>query len=196
MEMANRRGAELLKMSEAARILGVDPTTVLRWVERGYLKSIRYPSGSHRIKRAEVVRLLSRPRTAKDSYRVMVIDDEPFFLESMRAMLESIELPLEVSTYTDGLEALLDICRIRPDTIIIDYLLSNVDGATISEKIRQKPEYADIPLVLISGKVDKPPLGGRGADVFLRKPFSVDQIENVLRERLSRNEARAETAQP
>jgi CheY-like chemotaxis protein len=185
----------LLKISEVASMLDVNPTTVLRWIERGYLKAIKYPSGSYRIERLEAERLSSRPRNAKEKYRVMVIDDEPFFLEAMQAMLDSVDLPLDVTTYTDGLDALLEVNKVAPHAIIIDYLLTTLDGETISEKIRAKPEYAAIPLILISGKVIAPPQRGRGADVFLRKPFSVDQIEEVLKEVLSGNSASKATVE-
>jgi|GEM_PF-4672622 len=171
----------LLKISEAAEMLNVNPTTVLRWIERGHVKAIRYPSGSYRMERAQIERLLHQEENSCTTYRIMVIDDEPLFLESIKTMLEAVDLPLDVTTYANELDALIDITAIKPHVIIIDYLLASIDGATIAEKIRQRPGLEAIPLILVSGKIDAPPKHEKEADVFLRKPFSVDALEQALK---------------
>ena len=113
----------LLKISETAKIFGVNSTTVWRWIEKGYIKSIKYPSGSHRVPREEVDNFLSELQIKKKKYTVMVIDDEPEAVDMLQDMLDLSDLPLEVKTNTDGLNALVDMGRNRPDAIIIDYKL-------------------------------------------------------------------------
>jgi len=166
-------------------MLSVGCTTVFRWLEKGHLHGLKYPTGSYRIPRTEVDRFLQESSGKERTYSVVIIDDEPLFLESVQDMLESVDMPLHIRAYTDEFQALLGIGERKPDIIIVDYMLRGMDGATISCKIRENPEYSDIPLVLISGKVAAPPCGCRQMDAFLKKPFSVDDIEQLLRETLT-----------
>ena len=185
MNQAFSPAEDLIKVSEAASILGVNPTTVLRWIDKNYLKPIRYPSGGLRIPRIQINKLLeSNPEKKEKTYKIMVIDDEEYFLESLESMLETIDMPLEIFTYTDGLTALLDIANINPDVILIDCVLTNIDGALLSQKIREKQEYKDIPQILMSGQVDAQPENASELDVFLKKPFSAGDIEQVLKDKL------------
>jgi excisionase family DNA binding protein len=53
---------ELLRVTEAARMLAVDPSTLRRWINLGLIDSVKLPSGHYRIPRGEVERLLKRPK--------------------------------------------------------------------------------------------------------------------------------------
>ena len=51
-----------LNMTEAANLIGVDRRTILRWVEKGYLQAITYPSGNHRILETEIKSFLKKQK--------------------------------------------------------------------------------------------------------------------------------------
>ena len=171
----------LLKISEVAKICGVNSTTVWRWIEKGYIKSIQYPSGSHRINREEIENFLSKVESKKKKYTVMVIDDEQEALDMLRDMLETLEIPLEVKTNIDGLDALVEIGRFKPDLIIIDYKLQDVDGITISTRIMRDNELKSIPIILISGVIDTVPVEELGIAAFLRKPFKMHDLDKAIK---------------
>ena len=177
----------MLKVSEAAEIFGVDSTTVLRWIEKRFLKSIHYPSGSHRIPEDEVNKFLAKVKSKKERYRVMIIDDEQDVLDTLKEMLDESELPLEIKTNTDGLKALLEIGSFKPDIIIIDYKLEDVDGITISNKILRSEEFSKIPVIMISGIIHSLPTGEVGIARFIRKPFRSNELNTALKECLAAN---------
>ncbi|MBD3392438.1 MAG: response regulator [Chitinivibrionales bacterium] len=185
---------ELLPVSVVARILGVTRTTILRWIEKGHLAAVQFPSGMRRVSKRELKSFLHDSRDHRGKYRVMVIDDEEIFLNTLTQMLESLDVPLEVAAYTDGLRALLDIAEIRPHAIIIDYLLPSVDGGAITTRIRENPEYRDVALIMISGMVDSLEETGCQGDAFLHKPFSISQLETVLKTCLHIGKATPEPA--
>lgn len=171
----------LLKISETAKIFGVNSTTVWRWIEKGYIKSTQYPSGSHRISQEEIDNFLNKLQTKKKKYKVMVIDDEPEAVDMLQDMLEISELPIEVKTNTDGLSALMDMGRNKPDAVIIDYKLRDVDGITISNRIMRDKELGKVPVILISGVIDSVPAEELGFTAFLRKPFMASELNTVLK---------------
>lgn len=176
-----------LRISQAAAILGVDASTVLRWIGKGYLKSTKYPSGSHRIDRAEVTRFLRESRheaeLPKREYRIMILDDDEFFGTVLKEVLETSGLPLDIKSNRDPLSALVEIGQFHPDLIIIDYRLGDVDGLTIVEKVRNNKEFNGIPIIVISGYMDEVmDQEQRGIAAFLKKPFkSADLRDTVIR---------------
>ena len=183
--MILKAGYNLLRISEAAKIFGVNSTTVWRWIEKGYIKSIQYPSGSHRINRDEVDNFLSKVQSKKKKYTVMVIDDEQEALDMLSDMLETLEIPIEVKTNIDELNALVEIGRFKPDVIIIDYKLQDVDGITISSSIMRDNELKNIPIILISGVIDTVPVEELGIAAFLRKPFKENDLDKALKDCLA-----------
>lgn len=71
--------------------------------------------------------------------RVLLVDDEYIVLKGMEAMLsEQTEVPLQIFTTCDAVEALADLERIRPDVIVADINMPEIDGLTLIEKVRQR----------------------------------------------------------
>lgn len=179
---------ETVKVSQAAKIAGVDRRTILRWVDKGYIKAVKYPSGHHRIIKENLEQFLSKYLSRKKiSYKIFVIDDMPVMLEVMREMLESLNLPIEVTTCENELDALLKMGENKPDLIFIDYRLKNVDGITISRKIRENQTLKDVPIILVSGVIHDISQDELGFQAFLRKPFQQKDIEGVLKDCLAFN---------
>jgi excisionase family DNA binding protein len=187
MNTTINRSADLLRISQAATLLDVDSTTVLRWIQKGYIKSTRYPSGSHRIKRSEVQRFIREARhhakPEKKEYRIMIIDDEEFLGGVLQEVLETSGLPLTIKTNRDPLSALIEIGMFNPDLIIVDYKLGDIDGVMLTEKVRRNPQFDKIPIVMISGYIETLDLREfPGVTAFLSKPFkSADLRKTVIK---------------
>ena len=89
-------------------------------------------------------------RIAPPHGRLLVVDDDPLVVDMVGQLLEGE--PYEVETAADGQEALEAISRRRPDVILLDLLMPRVDGFAIIEHLRQDPEYALIPVIVLTAK--------------------------------------------
>lgn len=113
-----------------------------------------------------------------------MVDDEIAIHELIKDVLTIASYKVQVAT--DGLEALNQIRRHKFDLIILDVNLPKVDGFTVLEKVRESAPTQ--PIIMISARTNKDDVthGLRlGADDYIRKPFSVEElllrVENRLR---------------
>lgn len=173
---------ETLQIGEAAEILGVDRSTIFRWIQKGYLKAVQYPSGNRKILQSSLNEILEKNKLSKPGkYKIVIVDDEQFILDMMTAQLEELAIPVEVKACTSELDALLVIGEFHPDLIFVDYRLKDVSGATIVKKIRERAQFKNVPIIMISGVIDEESMAEIGLNGFLRKPFAQEDLrKNVM----------------
>lgn len=107
---------------------------------------------------------------------VLVVDDEPVGLEVVSALLHSAEYELHFAS--NGQEAIDKAIALRPDLILLDVLMPDMDGYTVCRHIRDNSLIADIPIILLTALNDRnAKIKGldAGADDFISKPF--DRLE-------------------
>ena len=92
-----------------------------------------------------------------------------------------------VETYNTGTEACNSVTRIQPKLILVDYLLTDMDGFSFCKKIKDNPNTIHIPILFISNHIDKETskkIFNSGAIDYIRKPFESEiitlQIANLL----------------
>jgi len=110
---------------------------------------------------------------------VVVVDDEPMMVELLKRTLRDLGHET-VATGSDGLQAVELARKHRPDLIVIDYAMPNMDGMEAAELIIQ--EMA-IPIVLSTGRTDDSTLQrARKADIhsYLVKPFHREQLKTAI----------------
>jgi two-component system KDP operon response regulator KdpE len=111
--------------------------------------------------------------------RVLVVDDEPQILRALSINLRA--RGYEMLTAATGAEALDVAARGRPDLVILDLGLPDIDGV---EVIRGLRGWSRAPIVVLSGRsdsADKVEALDAGADDYLTKPFGVDELLARLR---------------
>jgi excisionase family DNA binding protein len=171
--------AEFYTVREAAELLGVDPKTVLRWIDKGYLRAVKYPSGTHRIRAEEVEALLKKSRKYSGRmFTCVVVDNNEADLEATVATLKCVDLPVEAKAYTSAFDALLGMIARKPDVILMDADSDLVEGVSVSAKIRAREELSGIPLILMAegdGTHE-----GVVADIVLAKPVSSGKLGEAL----------------
>jgi two-component system KDP operon response regulator KdpE len=125
--------------------------------------------------------------------RVLIVDDEPQILRALRINLTARQY--DVVTADDGNAALHATAEEHPDLIILDLGLPDMDGV---EVIRTLRAWTPVPIIVLSGRVDsrdKVDALDAGADDYVTKPFSVDEllarIRSVTRRQTSPERATA-----
>ncbi len=89
------------------------------------------------------------------SARILVVDDDPDFVEIMRTILESNDY--QVLTAANGTQALAPVKAQHPDLLILDIMMSTVlDGLDVSEKLSQDPDAKFMPVIMVSSIADTP----------------------------------------
>ena len=118
--------------------------------------------------------------------KVLVVDDEENIRRLLRSMLGNKYIVLEAK---DG-KAAIDIARSqKPDIILMDIMMPNMDGYTACHTIKQDPASKMIPVIMVTAvgqELNKKLAQEMGADGYITKPFSADellrQVKQVLGE--------------
>lgn len=118
-----------------------------------------------------------------------MVDDEPAIQELISEVLNIAGF--EVQTASDGLEALNLIRKARFDLILLDVNLPKIDGFQVLTKVRESAPTQ--PIIMLSARTDKDDVtqGLRlGADDYVRKPFSVEELVLRVQNRLRHNQVK------
>ena len=116
--------------------------------------------------------------------RILVVDDEDLLVKGIRFNLQNDGY--EVITGSNGLEAIERTNADKPDLIILDVMMPEMDGLTACAKIR---EFSNVPIILLTAKTaDMDKLMGfdYGADDYLTKPFNILELKARIKALLRR----------
>lgn len=109
--------------------------------------------------------------------RILAIDDEESVLEALSRVLEHNGFDCE--TALGGREALEKVQSYKPDLIILDIKMSDIDGFTVLEHIKNIEECKDTPVILLSAISDDTKIWegyNLGASYYITKPFTTDEL--------------------
>ncbi len=119
--------------------------------------------------------------------KILVVDDEELLVKGIRFNLQNEGYT--VITGFNGLEAVTLARSEKPDLVILDVMMPEMDGMTACAKIR---EFSDIPIILLTAKsddMDKLMGFDNGADDYLTKPFNILELKARIRALLRRSRA-------
>lgn len=118
--------------------------------------------------------------------KILAIDDEIHIIELLRFNLETNNY--EVDFAYDGIDGYIKAKEIKPDLILLDWMLPNISGIDILKKIRSDKNLKNIPVIMLTAKnMESDKVEGLeiGADDYITKPFSIKEllarISSVLR---------------
>jgi len=118
-----------------------------------------------------------------DTIRVLLVDDEPLFLESMGKVLKL--RGYQVGAVTGGVEALEELRFGRYDVVVLDLRMPGLDGIATLERIRKQDAF--LPVILLSGHADMSKAVEamqHGAVDYLLKPAPVEKLCERIRSAL------------
>ena len=108
--------------------------------------------------------------------KVLVVEDDP----SVRGLLHTLLTGegYEVATASDGLAGLVKASTQRPDLMLLDLMMPDLGGIRVLEELREDPAMADIPVIVVTGKLEAVPSlrGLLGDDNVFVKPFGVTEL--------------------
>lgn len=169
---------------EAAEICKVSQQTIIRCFDSGRLTGFRVPgSRFRRIPRDELIRFMKENEIPLDAIegprkRVLLVDDDAQVLE---VLVEAFRRDgrFEIETAGTGYDAGMLTESFRPHAIILDYMLPDINGNVVCERLRARETTRDIRVIFVSGvvephEVDR--LKKAGADDFIRKPFNIERL--------------------
>ena len=125
-----------------------------------------------------------RPLRAPERPRILVVDDEATIVEFLSICLEGAGF--EVHAATDGRSGLAQFDRLRPDLVILDWMLPGVDGIQVCQILRAR---GSTPILMLTakGELDEKVAGlESGADDYLPKPFKFRELHARIRALLRR----------
>ncbi len=183
---------DLFTTGEAAEICRVSQQTIIRCFDAGRLEGFRVPgSRFRRIPRQNLIKFMKDHNIPLDSIasgkrKVLIVDDDAEIVELIVEVLER-DGRFEVKTASSGYEAGMATQRFRPELILLDYMLPDVNGNVVCQTIRRNPEFENIKIIIVSGVVKEDEIAQllkSGAEDFIRKPFNIteltDKITSVL----------------
>lgn len=129
-----------------------------------------------------------------EKVRVLVVDDEPQMLRTLRINLNA--RGFDVTTASTGAGALAAAGQTNPQVIVLDLGLPDIDGFTVLAGLRG---WTNVPVIVLSARTDasdKVQALDAGADDYVTKPFGMEEFLARLRAAVRRGSAATETEQP
>ncbi|MFQ5429346.1 MAG: response regulator [Phycisphaerae bacterium] len=196
LDATNRSGwrhKTVFTTGEVAEICRISQQTVIRCFDSGKLKGFRVPGSKfRRIPRDSLIAFMRAHRIPLENLdsgkkRVLVVDDDAEIV----AVLEDLLLRdgrFEVKTAANGFDAGALTKSFRPDILLLDYMLPDINGNVVCDRIRKDKALAGTKIIIVSGAVDPAEVDrllAAGADEFVKKPFDIEQLITRMVELLS-----------
>ena len=127
-------------------------------------------------------------KKSKTNYSILVVEDEDEIREYIKNELLS---DYKISEAKNGKEALDFILKEKPDLIVSDVMMPEMDGILLSKKVKENININHIPIILLTAKVqpeDKIEGLEIGADAYLTKPFNTDILKQTINNLISNRE--------
>lgn len=114
--------------------------------------------------------------------RILAVDDEPNIVRLIQVNLERMGYTVE--TANNGIQALEKIRANRPDLVVSDVMMPEMDGFELLSTIRREVALQDLPVIMLTAKAqDRNVMEGyqRGADMYLTKPFNPMELISFVK---------------
>jgi len=176
---------------QVAKYLGVSLPTVVNWVNSGLLAAHRTPGGHRRIAHNDIIafaRQNSYPiarellEAGGGNKRVLIVDDETDFSDMVRDYL-TLKGGLEVEVADSGFQAGFTVARFRPDVILMDLMMPDMDGFEVTRMLRADPDTRHIPVIACTAYRDvevERKIAAEKFDGFVEKPLKLNVLLEMI----------------
>ena len=194
-----------LGTQRVARLCQVTPATVAHWIDQGHLKGHRTPTGHRRVAVEDLVVFLRdhgmpvppefetlEPVAVRDT--VVVVEDDPNYRRMLLRAIQTSGLPVDLTAAPTGMDGLLEIGRVQPAVILLDFSLPDLDAAQVVERLLAPGRTLDAEVLIVTAGVsseDIARLHRLGIKVILEKAAGLDVVLDALGKALERHRARS-----
>ncbi len=129
----------------------------------------------------------SQVQVAKDNYSIVCIDDSPTVLQAIHSFLD--DSSFTVVMINDPVKALMQVVRSKPDLILLDVGMPNLDGYELCRLLRRHPTFKSIPIIMVTGHtgfLDRAKAKLVGSSGYLTKPFTQSDLLKIVFQHLHR----------
>ncbi|MBN8601429.1 MAG: response regulator [Planctomycetes bacterium] len=169
---------------EAAKICKVSQQTIIRCFDNGTLKGFRVPgSRFRRIPRDQLFNFMKDngiPTDALESgkKKLLIVDDDAELIELMSEAFDR-DGRFDIRTANNGFDAGMKVKEFRPDLVILDVMLPDINGKEVCQRVRSDESLDMVKIICISGMIEQDKVADlkeAGANDFIQKPFQVDRL--------------------
>ena len=114
--------------------------------------------------------------------KVMIVDDDRTMVSLLKILLEMDGY--EVINITNANDFLPNVRAEKPDIVLLDVFITNVDGKELVAEVRRSEDLSDLKVIMTSGMDLAEQCVEAGADAFLLKPYAPEQLIQTLQENL------------
>jgi len=141
-----------------ARVLQVTPATVASWIDQGHLKGHRTPTGRRRVASADLAEFLrahgmavpNELQAVRERPVVVVVEDDPGYLKALVRTIERDAPEMDVIEATTGVDGLLEIGRVSPDLVVLDYALPDLNAVQVVQRLQDTSKRLTAPVMIVT----------------------------------------------
>lgn len=181
---------QLLTSTEVGRLLQVNPSSVKKWVNDGYIVAFRTPGGHRRIRALDLIGFLDQHKIPVPLLlanaarrRLIVVDADHAHLKTIGRGLKRWSDKLEVTLFDNGVDALLEIGRARPHALLVDIDLPRFEVIDVCKRLKSNPGAKDMAIIVTCGRLTaevEHAARACGVRRVLRKPVDAPVVAEEL----------------
>ncbi len=162
MTEQNLHAERLLTSHEVGALLQVNPSSVKKWVNEGRIAAFRTPGGHRRIRVADLVDFLNRhampiprPLAGATRQRLLIVDDDLIHLRALERRLKPHRARVQVELTQNGIDALVLVGSFKPDLVVLDVYMPELDGIEVCRRLKLNPETRHIGVIVNSAHLTR-----------------------------------------
>jgi excisionase family DNA binding protein len=181
---------EVLTVYQASKYCSVSPKTIANWIDEGHIVAFRTIGGHRRIKIQDLDAFLRKNGMPipteflqEERKKILVVDDDKLIVETIVTALEEEPHNYEIVSAADGFEAGLQVSHFRPDLLILDIMMPDIDGFEVCKKIKQDAATRHVKIMVLSAYMDEEnfeKMKQKGADVCFSKPLPLEKLKKEV----------------
>jgi CheY-like chemotaxis protein len=196
---------QFLGTQRVARLCQVTPATVAHWIDQGHLKGHRTPTGHRRVAAEDLVVFLREHgmpvppefeslEAAERRDALVVVEDDPTYRRLLVRAIQQSGLAVDLTAAPTGMDGLLEIGRVQPAVIVLDFTLPDLNAAQVVERLLAPGRTLDAEVLIVTAGVsaeDIARLHRLGVKVILEKAAGLEVVLEAIGQALERHRARA-----
>ena len=124
-----------------------------------------------------------------DKKKILMVDDEPRVLYTVKNGLELIDDSYDVRTVESGKACFKELEQYKPDLILLDINMPEMSGWLVYDKIRDNEEWTKIPIIFLTARTDQiaKNFGGFMAEDYIEKPVDIKELKKRVDQLINQN---------